>query len=315
MYVNPSTSYEAVLNDGTTGLVTDLELATLDNVGGTTQDFDTSAIEEIAHGVYAAIRTAPSSAGQYSLVWKLSSTGDIRGVDDLTVTTDVVPGVVVGSGNLYITRDQLKTILDLNDTDFQDLAIDIAIEGACRAIDGYTGHRFYQATMARYFSADPLYPVLDIDDLITATEVAVDQDGDGTYEETWVQGTDFLLDPPNAASDGRPERRLIIRQAGGFTYPRGDRWFFESFGHRVFPRYDRSVRITGTWGWPAVPAQVTSAAVLISNRLLERTRQAPLGILVASAREVTGTARLGRIDPDAAWLLDQIPGGQRRLLI
>jgi hypothetical protein len=314
MYVNPGTSYEAVLNDGVTGLVGDLELATLDNVGGTTQAYDTAAIEEIAHGVYSAIRTAPAVAGQYSLVWKLSSTGDIRGVDDLTVTTDVVPGVILGSGDLYITRDQLKSMLDLTSTDFEDTAIDIAIAAACRAIDGYTGHRYYQMTATRYFTANPLEVELFIDDLITATSVTVDQDGDGTYDLTWVEGTDFLLDPANAPLEGRPKRSLLIRQSGGFTYPRGNRWFFESFGQR-FPRYERAVKIVGTWGWPAVPPQVTQAAVFIANRFLERTRQAPLGILVASAREITGTARLGRIDPDAAWLLDQIPGGQRRLLI
>lgn len=111
MYIQPSTSYEAVLNDGTTGLVGDLQLELLDNIGGTTQAFDATNITEIATGVYSATRTSPTDLGQYTLVWGLNSTGEIRGVDDLTVV-GLIP-VSPPSGNTYAEVTELFRILKI----------------------------------------------------------------------------------------------------------------------------------------------------------------------------------------------------------
>lgn len=111
MYIQPSTSYEAVLNDGTTGLVGDLQLELLDNIGGTTEAFDTADITEIADGVYSATRTSPADLGQYTLVWALNSTGEIRGVDDLTVV-GLIP-VSPPSGSTYAEVTELFRILKI----------------------------------------------------------------------------------------------------------------------------------------------------------------------------------------------------------
>jgi hypothetical protein len=43
--------------------------------------------------------------------------------------------------------------------------------------------------------------VLSIDDLVVLTSVKIDRSADGVYEETWTNGTDFVLEPYNAASD------------------------------------------------------------------------------------------------------------------
>lgn len=297
MYVQPSTEYEAVLNDGTASLGTDLELATLDNVGGTTQAYSSGSISEIADGVYAAVRTSPGTVGQFSLVWKLASTGEIRGVDDLTVVETFEDDItVVGSGNLYVTRADLKKILGIeSDRTYSDLAIDWACASASRGIDAYKKTRYFPTTEIRYYtSRDPRSSRLWIDDLNSLTTLTVDDDGDGTYETTWVEGTDFVLDPANAELEGKPKREIVLLEQSG----------------QRFPRWERAVRVSGSFGWASAPAQVTQAAILLANRFLNRSQDAPLGIVMALANEAVAMARIGRIDPDAAFLLDQLPGGR-----
>src|SRR3954471_19647170 len=172
MYVNPSTSFEAVLDDGTAALGSDLELAILDNIGGTTQAFSTANISEIAAGVYAAVRTSPGTVGQYSIVWKLVSTGAIQGVDDLTVVQNVNDDItVIGSGNLYVSRADLKEILGIEtDRTYSDLAIDWACASASRGIDAYKKTRYYPTTEIRYYTCrDTRQSRLWIDDLNSLT--------------------------------------------------------------------------------------------------------------------------------------------------
>jgi hypothetical protein len=52
---------------------------------------------------------------------------------------------------------------------------------------------------------------------------------------------------------------------------------------------------------------VEQAATILAGRLLKRARETPYGILVVSGDAVSA-ARLGRIDPDVAFLLDNLPG-------
>ena len=86
MYVNPSTSFEATA-EFATGLTGTLGVRITDNEGNTTTPRATAGITEYpaGSGLYAVTLTSPGTAGQYSLAWKLASTGEIRGVDDLTV--------------------------------------------------------------------------------------------------------------------------------------------------------------------------------------------------------------------------------------
>ena len=119
-------------------------------------------------------------------------------------------------------------------------------------------------------------------DLVSVSAIAVDL-GDRTYADAWV-ATDFDLVPYDAAERGRPytEIRLAPLSAKSFTAtPRGN-------------------RVTGVWGWPAVPSQVVQAVALQAHRLWKRN-QAPFG--------VTGSVELGQmtaitsLDPDVRSLL------------
>lgn len=195
----------------------------------------------------------------------------------------------------YISADELKDILGgMAGTTFADDAIEIAVVAASDACDGYKRTSFGALPGERYFTARYGATALTIDDLSELTSVTLDEDGDGVYETTWTVDDDFFLAPVNADQKGQPWNELRI--------PRGSSAYF--------PRYDRAVKVDGTWGWPAVPELVRQATIVIANTLLSATQGAPMGVIVEAAGDVVATARLGRINPVAQGLLDQIPGRQ-----
>jgi hypothetical protein len=64
-----------------------------------------------------------------------------------------------------------------------------------------------------------------------------------------------------------------------------------------------SVRVTGRFGWDAVPPEIIEATGILATKLIRRSREAPFGILAVALE--TGTAiRLARTDPDIASLID-----------
>jgi hypothetical protein len=296
MNVNPSTSFEAVAKFPT-GLTGTLGVRIIDNAGATTIARVTAGIAEYpaGSGIYAKTLTSPGTAGQYTIVW--DDADDHWAVEDLLVTTEET-SAIIGSGHLYVTADDLKEILAIANETYADLAIQIAVNTASRSVDGYTGARFYTTSEVRYFTPgwhgqDAVF----VTDIVSITTLEVDTDDDGTYDETWVQDTDFFLDPPNAIADGLPFTELVLNR-------------------RIrsrFPTSRNCLKVTGSFGWAATPWQVTQAAVLLANRFLTRTRSAPLGILVSAANDVVAQARLGRIDPDVAFLLDQVPDSKPSL--
>lgn len=201
----------------------------------------------------------------------------------------------------YVSADQLKATLNIGST-YADADVEVSVDAASRACDGYKnvgpGMFATTASQTRYYSTDPCESVLPIDPLNTLTTLKVDTDGNGTYETTWTNATDFILTPDNAALDGFPYTEVkLLRQAG-----------------RVFPPYLKSVQIVGLFGWAATPAAVTQAATILAGRLLKRSRETPYGIVVV-AGDAVAAARLGRIDPDVAFLLDNLPGSVPLLAI
>lgn len=296
MYVTPSTSFEAVA-EFDTGLAGTVGVRVTDNQGATVITRQTSGISEYpaGSGVYAVTLASPGTAGQYSIVW--DDGDDNFAVDELVVTSETL-SITIGSGNLYVTRDDLKTILMLEGETFADEAIDIACAAASRAIDGYKGTRYYPTTEIRYYTprADT-DTALDVDDLVSLTSVSVDTDGNLSYDETWVNGTDFVLDPINAPLEGKPYNQITLLPIVGRKFPTAG---------------PHAVKVAGSFGWAAAPSQVTQAAVFLANRFLTESRQAPIGILVVQGNEMVTAARIGRIHPDAAFLLDQLPDGKTK---
>lgn len=311
--VQPSTVFETVA-EFQPGLVGTLGVQITDGQDSVVTPRTTAGIIEFPpdSGLYPTVLTSPGTAGQYLIVFD-DGEGNYA-VEELLVTQAAPTPTVIGSGNLYVTRDQLKEILGATGTDFADDAIDIAIAAASRSIDGYRGTRFYPTQGVRYYRAQPYDPWINLGDTVSVDEVAIDADGDNVWETVWIENLDYWLDPPNAVMDGVPIKRLSLMPAYDFL-PNWPESLPTITTRTRFPIFPRAIRVTGTFGWATAPPQVTQACVLLANRFLTRARQAPLGVLIHIANEAIGIARLGRIDPDAAWMLDQIPGGTRALFV
>lgn len=183
----------------------------------------------------------------------------------------------------YVDSEDFKATLGISNTDFADDDIDRAIDAAGGIVDDICGRSFTVPSEdeTRYFAPESA-TLLRIDDLVSATSVSVDRDNDGTYEETWTQGTEYRLGHPNAAVRGEP-----------FTY-------LETMPGYSLPINGGYVKIAGMFGWATVPAGVVQATGLMANRLLKRSREAPFAILLAGEM---GAARIGRVDPEVRALL------------
>ena len=193
----------------------------------------------------------------------------------------------------YVTAAQLKATLAIGTT-YADADVSTAVEAASRAVDGYCGlppGMFAAATQTRYYSPAACDTELSIDPLNTLTTLKIDTDGNGTWETTWTSGTEFQLEPVNAATDAVPYNNVRILWQSGAT----------------FSGYQKGVQISGSFGWATTPGAVTQATTILAGKLLKRARETPYGILVVAGDAVTA-ARLGRIDHDVAFLLDNLPG-------
>lgn len=191
--------------------------------------------------------------------------------------------------NGYATLAQVKSALRITDTT-DDSLIEGAIESASRLIDGYASRNFYQSgTVARYFTAYEDY-VLPIDDLAgTAITLQSSSLADGNFDVTWT-ATDYQLEPLNGVLDGIAWSYDRVRAVGSYAFP------------TVNANYtsEALVKITGVWGWPAVPKAIETATIIQSMRIFKRY-DAPLG--VAGFGDF-GAVRVSRfLDPDVEQLV------------
>ena len=88
--------------------------------------------------------------------------------------------------NGYITLAEFKRYkggMSVSNTG-DDAVIEDMIEAASRFIDNMTGQYFYSDTGTRYYTAKD-YDILFIDNLQSPATLKTDEDGDGTYENTW----------------------------------------------------------------------------------------------------------------------------------
>jgi hypothetical protein len=198
----------------------------------------------------------------------------------------------------YCTLNEFKQYVGLDDT-IDDTVIKRAITASSIAVDNFCKTRFGKSfpNTVRVFDTCDTWRVR-VDPVVAVTELATDEDRDGTFETVWAS-TDFQLLPLNAPTAPEPEPSTEIH----------------AIADRSFPRVSSSTsrhgltRVTGTWGWPAIPIPVTQATLLLVNRAIKR-RNSPEG--VASFDEF-GTIRISaRDDPDAVRYLMPYKTTRRR---
>lgn len=185
--------------------------------------------------------------------------------------------------NGYCTLAEVKSALRITDST-DDSLLEKAIEGASRRIDGYTGRFFYQQSATISMYTRDIYTVQLQNDLVSVTTLKTDDDGDGTFEDTWTANTDYQLQPLNTVLQSRPYNRVVA--VGGKTFP-------------IMIQPDLpGVQINGVWGWSAVPDDVREACVLLSMRGFARYNAA-LGVVGFADMAI----QVRSVDPDVRDML------------
>jgi hypothetical protein len=186
--------------------------------------------------------------------------------------------------NGYATLQDVKASLRVSDT-YDDNLIELAIESASRAIDQYTGRNFYNAgTATRLFVAES-WDVVNIDDAISISQVQTNLNNE--WGTTWAS-TDYQTEPLNGISDGIPGWPITrLRAINNYAFP--------------IYRGEALVRVTGVWGWSAIPTAIKQATVLQSARFFKRN-DSPTGFITSPD---LGFIRIGtKLDPDVAMMID-----------
>jgi hypothetical protein len=192
--------------------------------------------------------------------------------------------------NGYCTLAQVKAALRITDST-DDTLLEGSVESASRLIDGYAMRSFYNAgTAARVFSTnDSLY--VQTDDMAgTAVTIETSTLGDGVWDVTFA-ATDYQLEPLNGTLDGITWAYDRVRAVGDYVFPTTS--VLQGEGQAL-------VRITATWGWPAIPKAIETATIIQATRIFKRF-DSPLG--VAGFGDF-GAVRVSRfLDPDVEQLV------------
>lgn len=280
---NPSITDTITVN----GVGVDLTVATVQfrmrAVGSATLKVDQPVTYKDAMGVfrYDWGVTDLNTAGQW-LVWvEVTVGGKVQ-----TLWESLIEVRAHSNAAQYVELEQLKSTAELTGTTFADQDLQIAIAAASQGIEALCDRRFWLDTgtsNVRWYTPESL-TVLPIDDLVTLTSLKIDRWGSGTFDETWTQNTEFVLEPYNAASQvpARPFESVRVRRYRNFLgFPLG---------------VERSVQVTGQFGWLTVPDAIQTATTMLATRLLKRMREAPFGV---AAIGMDGAAvRIARTDPD-----------------
>ena len=288
IYATPGSTIEAVTQFAT-GLAGTAGIRVRDNAGNDAVAHTTSGIvEDIAgSGIYRKTLTAPTASGQYTIVWDNGS--GVYTIEELVVSYSTASPVV--EAHAYVGVAAFKESLSLTGQTFADNDIANAINAASRAIDEMTGRRFWlddDNTSVRYYTPED-WRLLLIDDVVEIVSVAIDRSGAGSFSESWTANTHYVLEPFNSAADGRPYELIRVRKSAGVYLPSG---------------LERSVRVTGQFGWSDVPADIYTATSILAHKLVRRTREAPFGVVAFTGVDATATAvRIARTDPDIANLV------------
>jgi hypothetical protein len=136
----------------------------------------------------------------------------------------------------YATIADLKGVLGITSTT-DDTVMRKQLESASRSIDSYCNRRFYVSSETKYFDGAL---TLWLSDLLSVTTLKTDEDGDGTFENTFdgTVGTGDYIKYGGGLEDSLnilPYTRLEIN-------PYGD---YGSFASGI----KRGVEIIGTWGY------------------------------------------------------------------
>jgi hypothetical protein len=169
-----------------------------------------------------------------------------------------------------------------------------ALTAASDAVDEDTHRVFTTSTSETRNLMSYGGDLLWVPDLVSVSAIVVDDNADGTYETTL------------AAADYELHRKFNAPSAWPHEYIArfDDYWPRPEFSDRL----RKVIRITGVWGWSAVPEGIKQATLLLASRYVQRGNAA-LG--VQSVGDLGGFG-IRSTDPDYMALIDrfvkELPG-------
>ena len=222
----------------------------------------TPSAAKTSTGVYTA-NVASTIVGVWTFLWEGTGTASDAVAGTWTVTDPAL-------NKRYCSVEELKSRLGITSA-VDDFEVQLAVESASRYVDEITGRYFWRGTDTRTYIPQSISRQV-IDDTVSVTSLAVDRDGDGVFEETWTQGTDYVLE----VTPGRYNQTAL-----------GETWPYTAAvvvtGGKLFPwtwmwSHLNRIQIAGVFGWPAVPAAVKQASLIAAADLF-KLRDAPLGVV------------------------------------
>jgi hypothetical protein len=241
-----------------TGTPSSVVLTVTDPTGATT----TPSMTGTGAGPYTA-NVASTLPGVWSYLVEGTGTASDAIAGTWTVSSPALT-------RLYCTSEELKSRAAVPDS-ADDFEVLTAVEAASQLVDDITGRYFWRGTDTRTYVPESITRQ-PIDDLVSVTSLAVDRDGDGTFEETWTLNTDYVLEVtpgkynPTDRGETWPYTAAVV-VTGGKLFPYTWMW-----------SHLNRVQVTGVFGWPSVPAKVKQAALIAAADLF-KLRDAPLGVV------------------------------------
>jgi len=222
---------------------------------------------------YVVVTGDFDTAGIYLGKLVLTKTGE-------TLSTETFAVVVQTNASSYCALADVKDALNLSGTTNDDL-LTLFIQAVSTEIDNYCGRSFALTSATRYF--DGVSDDLIVDDLVSVTTLKLDTGGDGVWETTLTEATDFLLYPYNTTP------KWLVKLTD------------DSTASDLAAGVRKGVEIAGTWGYSTVPEPVKQAALMQVCRLY-RLSQAGFGTEVGTPDIGTATVFQG-LSSDAKRML------------
>jgi hypothetical protein len=250
-------------------------------------------------GTFALLLTGLTLPGLYTFTW-IGTGASVQQVTPGTFRLTSLTGTdSAGMQFWYCGMEELKSRLQIEDTD-DDYEIQMALSTVTDWITSYCGRHFYQITEPRTYRPGNVFNLM-IDDLVSVSSVDLDYDGDGIYEVHWTQNVNYQVlrydYKYNAHNMGvaRPNNYLQVLQGTGGS-PTGGQWL-----PWIWPfTMQNRVKITGTWGWPTIPPNVTQAALILASDLF-KSKDAPWG--------VAGIGDMGMVKVQSnPWIVELLRG-------
>ncbi len=192
----------------------------------------------------------------------------------------------------YVTLEEIKNSQELVGVSFADYDAMKALGAASRAVENITGRPTFGTSVGTRYYTPTRERWVSIDDLLTVSSVATDQDGDGAFETAWTQNSHYVLEPLNNAAIGWPYDELRVHPHGGL----------------YLPCWPRSLAVAGTFGWPSVPEDVYAATMIIATQTVKRMREAPFGVVGFGIDNIA--VRIAKTDAQICMFLDPYVKGQ-----